>query len=159
MRFRHLARRIPGTWKLFARQADGTEIVVWATEALEAGFDSPSLRMVAAARTPTSWFAVESDFRNALRELGVERYPTEEDALRFHGAEIAEGLLAGRMDAEAALEEFHRTVVSPLMHPADLQTWCHLAEGYDPSHGQIDDARRKLLAYQVARKYLDERGE
>src|SRR5262245_28104115 len=155
--FRLLAERVPGTWQLFSGLPTGDDVVKWAVGALEAGLDTPSLRMVAGFISPTSWFAVEKDFRRSLQELGLPVYPSEEDARRFRGAEIAQRLLEGETDVVSALDEFHRTVISPLHHPVDLQVWCDLLEGMHPAKRiLISEEQRGLRAYQAARALLDQ---
>jgi len=157
--FQLLAERVPGTWQLFAGTPSGDEVVEWAAGALEVGFDTPSLRIVASFGRPTSWFAVEKDFRASLRELGLASYPSEAEARRFRGAEIARRLLDGKTDVPTALDEFHRTVISPLHHPHDLQVWCYLSECRHPAGRRpISEEERNLRAFQAARSLLDQAG-
>jgi hypothetical protein len=45
---------------------------------------------------------------------------------------VSRALLAGTIDAEAALERIHARAVGPLGHPPDLAPWCYVWEGLDP---------------------------
>jgi heme oxygenase len=73
----------------------------------------------------------------ALTELNLGVSSGPDEVLREYARALAEELLAGGRPVEAALEEMHRAVVSPLKHPEDLMGWCYLWEGLAPD-GSFD---------------------
>jgi hypothetical protein len=121
---------IPGSWRLFVEDLTGDEVVQWALRALEFGFDSQHLRQLGSFDTPVSRREVRPILKNALRELGGTVWMTEEQARRHHLVEIAKEIVDGDLLVEMGLQEIHRTVLSPLKHPKDLQVWCDLAGGF-----------------------------
>jgi hypothetical protein len=57
--------------------------------------------------------------------------PERTELRRAYVGTVSRALLAGRLEAEPALERIHRSVVSPLGHPPDLSPWCYAWEGLD----------------------------
>jgi hypothetical protein len=109
--------------------ASPATLVDWAVEELGAGYDSPSLRILAGllpleadARTVVAYA------RRAARELGMT-IPEGEALRRAYIPAACRALLRGELDAGTMVERIHAWVVSPLGHPADLMRWCCLWEG------------------------------
>lgn len=128
----------PGTEKLLAdlclERLSGLDACRWALSALEAGFDTPSLRILAgmALDHRTRFFEVRPSLEAALGELDLPASPNRDEVLREYARVLAEELLAGVRPVEATLEIIHGSVVSPLCHPEDLRGWCYLWEGLAP---------------------------
>ena len=70
--------------------------------------------------------------------------------------EVAAEIVNGSVTVEQGLNEIHRTVVSPLHHPKDLQLWCDLADTLhrDEQGGVkvLSPAERDAVALDEARK-------
>src|SRR5437773_3739523 len=79
--------------------------------------------------TPISRVDVQPVLGRALRELGAEVW-TEEQARRHHLVEIAAAMARREVAVDEGLREIHRTILSPLKHPKDLQVWCDLSDGF-----------------------------
>jgi len=102
----------------------------WAVSALVAGYDSPSIRVLAGmdmAGQPSS-SEVTPILEGALRELGVQR-PSFNEAARLYVREVATATLAGQLAPQQAAELIHCRVITPLEHPKDLMPWCYVWEG------------------------------
>ena len=69
----------------------------FAADALEAGFDGPSLRRLAGLVKPTSR-DVGDLFRDSLREIGKVRIQSQAQAIFFLSRETAADILEGRVD-------------------------------------------------------------
>src|SRR5262245_40039166 len=91
----------PGTRKLLAalcaERLSAPEACRWAVSALEAGFDTPSLRILAGTSLDrgASFFEVRSSLDGALRELDVPARADRGEILRAYARVLAEELLAG----------------------------------------------------------------
>lgn len=135
----------------------------WAVAALEAGFDTEALAMLASMslqREP-SLYEVKPYLSNALQELQIPE-PTEQEAvLRAYAKNLAEDMAAGQLPARAVLDEMHSVVVGPLNHPPDLMGWCYLWEGNsaDASFTQISEEETELEAKVFAKKWLASLGK
>jgi hypothetical protein len=105
----------------------GDDYVLWASDALTQGHDTPTLRRLAGLDTPANWFQAHEMFEQVVGELGVP-LPTSDEARRAYLAAVALAIVEGRTSPEEGLEVIHRAVVSPLQHPADLQPWCDLCD-------------------------------
>lgn len=117
----------------------GSAACAWALAALEAGFDSPSLRILAGLSfgpSPTLYEA-RPYLDAALHELELPVNASRDEILRAYARVLAEELLAEARPVDATLELMHRTVVSPLNHAEDLMGWCYLWEGLTPD-GSFD---------------------
>ena len=75
-------------------QASETDFVTWADKALEVGYDSRSLRVLAGLLLPLEQSEVRKYFEQAVKELGWE-WPLIEEAIYFSLTEIAGGILQG----------------------------------------------------------------
>ena len=111
---------------LYGRRAMGTplsrEAVDWAVDALTAGLDSPTLRVLAGLQEPLWWSEVESIFVMAASELGFEVPATEQDALWTYARQTAQDILDDRSAPEAACHTLYRICVA-LDYPRRLQVW------------------------------------
>ena len=129
----------PGTRKLLAdlcaERLSAPDAGRWAVSALEAGFDTPSLRILAGTSLDrgASFFEVRPHLDGALRELDVPARADRGEILRAYARVLAEELLAGLRPVDATLELMHDTVVSPLNHAEDLMGWCYLRDGLTPA--------------------------
>lgn len=133
----------PGTRQLLAdlclERLSGPAACRWALTALEAGFDTPSLRILAGMSFDPrpGFFDVRAYLEAALSELDLPASASRDEILREYARALAEELLAGVRPVEATLEVIHRSVVSPLNHAEDLRGWCYLWEGLAPD-GSFD---------------------
>jgi hypothetical protein len=109
----------------------GDDYVNWALSALETGFDSPSLRILAGLPSPAWRSDAEPHFCHALEELQIA-IPNKGEVFREYAKEVARKIISGETSPEAGAELIERRVVSPLNHPEDLMAWCYLSEGLDP---------------------------
>ena len=157
------ARMPPRTAELFAdlylERLSGEKICAWAVSALEAGFDTENMRILAGMSVGrlSSFVEARSYFMMALQELQIAVPSSREDALRAYARSVAEDIVAGRAAIDAALNEIHSTVVWPLNHPADLVGWCYLWEGYAPDGSFADLSKEELdqTAREFARTWLE----
>ncbi|HEX8211596.1 MAG TPA: hypothetical protein VF584_15595 [Longimicrobium sp.] len=101
----------------------------WAVDMLVAGYDTPSLRVLAGLLPiEADTHAIVFLARRAARELGLLA-PGGEALRRAYIYVVCRALLSGELDADTATEYIHSRVISPLDHPADLMPWCYLWEG------------------------------
>ena len=118
----------PGTRRLLAdlclERVNGPDTCRWALSALEAGFDTPSLRILAGMSCDSALplAEVRPYLDTALSELNLD-VSSRGEVLREYARAVAEELVAGTRAIEPSLDEIHRAVVSPLNHPADLLGW------------------------------------
>lgn len=138
--------------------AVGASLATWAEGALEEGFDTPSLRTLAALGAGARLPEALPSFRRVLRELGVKA-PEEEELRRLYLRELAGGIASGGLDPIRGLEAAHRFVIAPLGHPPDLRGWCKSWSRNHPTSSRDDlpEAEVRLLAPKLAAAYL--RGE
>jgi hypothetical protein len=128
----------PGTHQLLAERCldrlTGPAVCAWALSALEAGFDSPSLRILAGLSLDAHPALVEArpHLDAALNELGLPVHASRDEILRAYARVLAEELLAGTRTVDATLDVMHQTVVSPLNHAEDVKGWCFLWERLTP---------------------------
>jgi hypothetical protein len=152
----------PGTAELFAdlhlERLSGEKIGAWAASALEAGFDSESVRVLAGMSLEAlpSFFEARPYFIRALHELQLSVPSSREDALRAYTRIVAEDLVLGRITVESALNDIHSAVVGPLNHPPDLMGWCYLWEGNAPDGSFVEMSKEELqqAAREFARTWL-----
>jgi hypothetical protein len=143
--------------QLFLKSLSGEKVCSWALSALEAGYDSESLRILAAMSLEALPVYSEAElwFLRCLTELQIA-VPEERDVvLRAYVAEIAEDLASGRAAVDEALDTIHSCVVSPLGHPQDLMGWCFLWEGNTANgEGELPDSQREMAVRKFAREWL-----
>ena len=129
----------PGTRKLLADlcadRLTAPDACRWAIAALESGFDTPSLRILAGMSLDraSSLFEVRPHLDGALSELDLPARASRDEILRAYARVLAEELLAGVRPVDATLEAMHDAVVSPLNHADDLMGWCYLRDGLTPA--------------------------
>lgn len=134
-----------------AATVTSASIVDWATDALVAGEDTPSLVILAGLDRASSVFETTPWLDKALAELNVLP-PAPDELRRAYVGVVSRALMAGRLNSEQALESIHRQVVTPLGHPSDLSAWCYVWEGLGPTDfreltsGDIDVEARRLAA-------------
>jgi len=130
----------------------------WAVSALEAGFDTESLRVLASMSLEAmpNFFETKSYFAKALQELQLPVPSTREEALREYARSVAQDLVMGQMTVKNALNNIHCSVVSELDHPPDLQGWCYLWEGNSPdgSFAEMSEVELEQAACAFARAWL-----
>ena len=121
---------------LLVRRLDETvgadAMVDWATAALGADFDTPSLVILAGFPRASTLSETESWFLRALDELGI-KLPPAEGIRRAYVSVVSRAILAGATQPADALDLIHRRAVTPLGHPTDLKPWCFIWERLDPS--------------------------
>ncbi|MFL5542945.1 MAG: hypothetical protein ACJ8J0_28460 [Longimicrobiaceae bacterium] len=123
-----------------AGELSGPELVDWAVDALSAGFDSPSLRVLAGLMPSEALLRdAEPLLLQATRELGIEDLDLEA-MRRAYVPIVCRALLRGDLSPAEAAELIHRRVVSPLGHAADLMAWCYLWEGLGPDGEYLGEA-------------------
>jgi hypothetical protein len=152
----------PGTRRLLANLCleclSGPEACRWALSALEAGFDTPSLRILAGMSfdPQPGFFEIRPYLDAALSELNLPASPSRDEVLREYARALAEELLAGVRPVEATLEVIHRSVVSPLNHAKDLMGWCYLWEGLTPdgSFGAVTGPELERATRDFAARWL-----
>ena len=130
----------------------------WATSALAAGFDSPSLRVLAGLDlTPTSLFEVDPVFVRAARELGVDPEPDISWLLKRYELELASRVLDGALGSHEALTMIHEKLIEPQRHRWELSPWCLLWEGNDPYDvgADPDENALHLLTIRYAKEVVD----
>jgi hypothetical protein len=160
----------PGTRKLLAdlcaERLTAPDACRWAVAALEAGFDTPSLRILAGMSLGrgSSFFEVRPYLDGALSELDPPARTSRDEILRAYARVLAEELLAGMRPVDATLEVMHDTVVSPLKHAEDLMGWCYLRDGliatpdgiFEPVSGpELERATRLFAARWLAAQPAD----
>jgi hypothetical protein len=79
--------------------------VDWAVAQLEAGRDSPHLRVLAGEIAPFNYFEMSQLLDKVLQELGLELPPDDETALRNYARERVLAAIAGSVSASTVLSE------------------------------------------------------
>ena len=120
-----LVQRLAGT-------VTAASIVDWATDALVAGEDTPSLVVLAGLDRHGSVFDVTPRLDTALTELGVRPFAPA-DLRRAYVGMVSRAVMAGRVTSREALDRIHQHAVTPLGHPPDLSAWCFVWEGLAPT--------------------------
>ena len=144
----------------------GREAVAWALDALTAGLDSPTLRVLAGLPAPLWWSEVEGIFVEAAGELGIAAPATERDALWAYARQAAQDILDGRTAPEAACQTLYRIWVA-LDHPSELSVWDQLDSAWTDitvgrhpyTYEQATPASFAELCKREARALLESLGE
>lgn len=131
------------TLLLFVREELGlahpSEFISWATAALVAGFDSPSLRLLAgldlSVRSEVRKEEVDKLHQQALREIGISP-PSRDVLLRWHLRSLAAKICNGKLKIREGLDLIHREVVGPLNHADDVRSWCLLRGAWNPDESR-----------------------
>lgn len=110
--------------------SDNRPFVNWAVDALVAGFDTPSLRVLAGLDLDGEPLRADvyPAFAASLSELGI-RLPDASVTGRLYVRHVAQAIVAGAIAPRDGAELIHARVVSPLEHPPDLMPWCYVWEG------------------------------
>lgn len=145
------------TIKLFAyrymRLATSKDIVQWAVEMLQEGFDTASLRIIAGLLSPFDWEEVEHYLYHAFEELGW-KYPEKEPCLQQYARNTANAITTAALSPADGCREMYR-IARELNFPGYLTAWFNLDEGLAPdgrqeATGNIFDE----LVIQSAREYI-----
>jgi hypothetical protein len=138
----------------------GARAVKWGVSALEAGFDSPSLRLLAGL--DGEGVVTTSDARPlldaALGEIGVST-STLEEAGRLYVREISWSIVRGEVAPRAGADLVHERVVGPLGHPHDLMPWCYVWEGNaSDCSRQLGEHEQDAEITTLARRWVQAQG-
>lgn len=144
---------------------EGQILVDWAVAAMQADFDSPSLRILAGLDLTSPFDTTEAVdyFLRSLVELGLS-LPPKAVILRDYLATIAHEIVTEKIGIRKALEEVHSVIVTPLGHPDDLKPWCFLWEGNHSDgsppdeYGELAEAELKREALDLATRYISQHG-
>jgi hypothetical protein len=138
--------------KWYCSEVGPEDMPAFAADALEAGFDGPSLRRLAGLLKPTSG-EIGTLFREALLEIGSVKIQTEDQAVLALSRATATGIVEGRMDPIQGAEVLAR-YAGKLGYPPFLAEFLELSEM--PSWGDYAPSRRKLARdiVEQARKLL-----
>lgn len=144
-------RLIDGLVACECGESPAEELIGWAVRALQAGEDTPVLRVVAGlVPGEVGSFEVVRYFSRAAHELGI-RVLTGEALRRAYIPVACRALLRGELPPREALDRIHRRVVSPLGHPADLMRWCYLWEGNGPECESLDGPNTEYVLAEAQR--------
>lgn len=121
------------TASIFGRRAmnriTAADYIVWATDMLTTGHDSPNLRMLAGLDEYGSVFEAEDHFARALREFQIPE-PDLASKLRAYGLDLAQQILEGKLSAESGVKAlFH--VCLATNYERDYVIWLHLDDAWD----------------------------
>lgn len=125
--------------------------------ALEAGYDSESLRILASMSLESQPVYSEAEYwlLRALDELEIAVPDSQSVVLLAYPAEIAVSLAAGNGSVDEALDMIHSCVVSPLGHPEDLMGWCFLWEGHTADgERELAESQRDIEVRKFAKEWL-----
>ncbi len=143
---------------LFLDRLSGEHACGWAVGALEAGFDTDALAILAgmSLERELSFYEAEPFLTKALQELHIFEPVNRESVLRNYAMSVVAALVYGKMSARTALDEIHSFVVEPLGHPADLMGWCYLWEGNsaDGSFAEVSEQEIEQEAKAFALRWL-----
>lgn len=134
---------------LAAGTLTGDDLTAWAVYALETGYDSPSLRILAGLASPTWLSEAKPYFDRAIAELGIA-IPDDEGLLRGYLKVVAQKIVEEEIPPGIGADLIHSRVLTPLGHPEDLRGWCFLWEGLDPQTYEIlseNDLNLKIKRY------------
>lgn len=129
----------------FVGGASNTALSDAAVRAMEAGVDTPALRMLAGLSGATDAWELENLIGRMLRELGMSQ-PDRSSMVRLKARPLARAFLAGRITPDAfadGLYELSRHDVREGHHP-----WCLLQDDWmlarDGTAGTVDEAMAAL---------------
>jgi hypothetical protein len=146
--------------KIQLEECSADELVTWAIEALELGFDTPSLSLLMSCFRGEAVAEVLPFFWRTLSEFGVEPLAGEA-LLRVYAKEIAQRVLANTLTEWQAVQLMHSRVINPLNHPSDLMNWCYLWEGNNPNDfvllEELSDSEFATLVRKEATRFLREK--
>jgi hypothetical protein len=102
----------------------GSVIVDWACEALEAGWDSTALAILAGLDKPPNEFELDGYLAKALELLHLE-WPDQEALVLISAIITAEGVVSGDVSPQAGCKELS-SLYWDLGHPAELRPFYEL---------------------------------
>ena len=117
----------------YAGRSVTDDAIRWAVLALEAGFDSPNVLMLAASERPANWFETERYFRVALAEVGVP-WPDRDAALRAAALDMAAAIVRGEAEPKRTVQRISRFAVA-LDYPSDMMELYCLEDDLDIQYG------------------------
>ena len=133
-------------------------IVDWATDAMLAGDEKPSLVILAGLDRNASVFEIIPWLDKTLAEFSVAPLPPA-DVRRAYVGVISRALLAGRITPGEALDSVHQNAVSPLGHPPDLAPWCYVWERLNPvDFSELSGTDRDVEARRLAIEWASHPG-
>lgn len=146
------------TIKLLARRymglATSEDVVAWAMEMLEEGYDTESLGILAGMAKPLYWQEIEQYLRKAISELGWAMPANEESCLRAYVLDIARDIVDGRISPGEGCAEIYRIVLAQ-NYPEYLRAWIFLDEGLDPEkYAELSDEQLDVTIMKYARRML-----
>lgn len=127
----------------------GDDLRTWAVYALEIGYDSPSLRILAGLFSPTWLSEAKPYFDRAIAELGIT-IPDDEGLLREYLKVVAQKIVEEEISPGIGTGLIYSRVLTPLGHPEDLRGWYFLWEGLDPQTYEMpseNDLNLKIKRY------------
>lgn len=143
---------------LLLDRLNGEQVYEWAVAALEAGFDTEALAILASMSLEyePSLYDIKPYLTKALQELHIPEPVNQESVLRTYARSVAEDLASGQTPVRTALDEIHSVIVGPLNHPDDLMGWCYLWEGNsaDGSFAEMTEQETEQEARAFAVKWL-----
>ena len=131
------------------------DAIDWATKALEAGFDSANVCMLAASSKPANWFETEPYFRRALGEVGIP-WPDRDDALWNVALDTAEAIVEGKVDPQKGVGMLTRIAIDLDYPEALMELYClddELEIRYGPNRVTPEDWR--VAARSAAERFLN----
>ena len=98
------------------------DIVAWAMEMLEEGYDTESLVILAGLMKPLFRQEVEHYFKHAIRELGWTWPSDVALCLQAYALDVARAIIAGKIPpVEGCSEMYH--IAGTLNYPKYLSAW------------------------------------
>lgn len=156
--------RAPTTEEVLARRVlgeqarDDESFVSWAAARLEAGDDTPALRVLAGERAPFDDQAVEALFDRAIAELGLELPATRGDADERLEAAVIRRVLAGETTPREYVEQ-HMTLFGGIDAPTTTVALAYWAY-HDFDNGDLyrddDGVLRSAYLPQASRDTIDD---
>jgi hypothetical protein len=139
--------------KWYCSKVGPEDMPAFATDALEAGYDGPSLRQLAGLLKPTSR-EVDNLFYGALREIETVRIQSKEQAVIALSRVTAADIVEGRIDplqGAYILERYGRMVGYPeflaeFLQLSEMPLWGEYAPPRDKLFRDIMEQARLLLA-------------
>ena len=140
----------------YAGRSVTDDAIRWATLALEAGFNSSNVLMLAASNRPANWFETEWYFHAALAEVGVP-WLGREAAFHAHACDLAAEVLSGAANPERSISRLAQYAIA-LDYPGDMMDLYTLKDQLDLlRYGliQVDPATWKTEAHSTCQAFVD----
>jgi hypothetical protein len=127
--------------------SSGSRIVDWAVDALVAGWDSPSLRVLAGLEKPPNEFEVDRYVTQVAQELRID-IPNRRGLGELYALVIARDLVDGAAPPYEGSRELRRLWLV-LGCPTSLQPWSMYEDGFelarDGIYGSVGDVERDII--------------